>query len=139
MPHRPVTPLINSKTTLPQFTISASLLRKLIPRVATTQNHGSPLGCLFHVGERTISINKPKLLQDLVSNLNQSYPKKKQSTKKPMVMKDSDGQYYNLEEIVHRFNNYFANVGPSLAKTIPQTNTTLISSSAPQQPMKSAQ
>ena len=56
-----------------------------------------------------------------------------------MVMKDSDDQYCNLEEIVHKFNNYFANVGPSLAKTISQTNTTIISSSAPQQPMKSAQ
>ena len=38
-------------------------------------------------------------------------------------MKDSDGQYSNLEEIVHKFNNYFANVGPSLAKKIPLTNT----------------
>ena len=40
-----------------------------------------------------------------------------------MVMKDSDGQYSNLEEIVHKFNNYFANVGPSLANKIPQTSS----------------
>ena len=39
---------------------------------------------------------------------------KKQSTKKPMVMKDSDGQYFNLKQIVHKFNNYFTNVGPAM-------------------------
>ena len=47
---------------------------------------------------------------------------KKQSSQKPMVMKDSDGQYSNLEQIVQKFNNYFANVGSCLAKKIPQTN-----------------
>ena len=47
---------------------------------------------------------------------------KKQSSQKPMVMKDSDGQYSNLEQMVQKFNNYFANVCSCLAKRIPQTN-----------------
>lgn len=43
---------------------------------------------------------------------------KKQSTKKPMVMQDS-----NLEQITHRSNNFFVILGPSLGKKSPQTNT----------------
>ena len=60
--------------------------------------------------------------------LNKVINKNKTSSRPPDIFKDDDAsRITNINDIVNKFNNFFANVGPNLAKKIETSNNASIS------------